>query len=277
MNSIKVDSDKSLVHIKDLDVSIYYENYGYIESLVALPENHHFPEMGIGCKLTIDQINSILNLWISDESVRTKLIIRFISTIMIYNPEVMAYLQNSNKSIDKELKDIKFPVTFVVVSRYLTINIDFTIEGFESGSCNIKDMCELLKKVPGMNPISHDLEIQFKVPTKAVVSNCQGYDIHCTMLKSRAGNNLSVTTAYYNTDDIPAPVVISKSLADKIQSVYDIIGESVSKEYLHHKPLTLQDITSETDKIPEPTDFFKESCEMRKKLLIARMREKDND
>lgn len=276
MNSIKVDSDNSLVHIKDLDVSIYYENYGYIESLIASPENHHFPEMGIGCKLTIDQINSILNLWISDESARTKLIIRFISTIMIYNPEVMAYLQNSNKSIDKELKDIKFPVTFVVVGNYLTINIDFTIEGFESCSCNIKDMCELLKKFPGINPVSHDLEIQFKVPTKAVVTDCKDYDIHCTILKSRAGNNLSVTTAYYNTDDIPAPVEISKSLADKIPSVYDIIGESVSKEYLHHEPLTLQDIAS-TDKIPEPTDFFKDSCEMRKKLLIARMREKDNE
>ena len=244
MNSIKVDSDKSLVHIKDLDVSIYYENYGYIESLVASPENHHFPEIGIGCKLTIDQINSILNLWISDESSRTKLIIRFISTIMIYNPEVMTYLQNSNKSIDKELKDIKFPVTFVVVGSYLDINIDFTIEGFESGSCNIKDMCELLKKFPGMNPISHDFEIQFKVPTKSVVSGCKDYDIYCTMLKSRSGNNLSVTTAYYNTDDIPEPVAIRKSLADKI---------------------------------PEPTDFFKESCEMRKKTLSARMREKDND
>ena len=58
MDSIKVDSDKSLVHIKDLDVNIYYENYGYIESLVASPENHHFPEMGIGCNLTIDQISS---------------------------------------------------------------------------------------------------------------------------------------------------------------------------------------------------------------------------
>ena len=277
MNKVSIDSDKSLVHIRDLDATIYYENYGYIESLVASPENHHFTEMGIGCKLTIDQINSILNLWISDESVRSKLIIRFISTIMIYNPEVMTYLQNSEKSIYKELKDIRFPVTFVVNGSYLDINIDFNIEVFESGSCNIKDMCELLKKFPGMSHISHDLEIQFKVPTKAVVPKCQGYDIHCTMLKSRSGNNLSVTTAYYDTDDIPAPVVISKSLADKIPSVYDIIGESVSKEYLHHEPLTLQDGASKTDKIPEPTDFFKESCNMRKKLLIARMLEKDND
>ena len=169
MNKVSIDSDKSLVHIRDLDATIYYENYGYIESLVASPENHHFPEMGIGCKLTIDQINSILNLWISDESVRSKLIIRFISTIMIYNPEVMTYLQNSEKSIYKELKDIRFPVTFVVNGSYLDINIDFNIEVFESGSCNIKDMCELLKKFPGMSHISHDLEIQFKVPTKAVV------------------------------------------------------------------------------------------------------------
>ena len=188
----------------------------------------------------------------------------------------MTYLQNSKKSIYKELKDIKFPVTFVVVWSYLDINIDFNIEGFESGSCNIKGMCELLKKFPGMSPVPHDLEVQFKVPTKAVVPKCQGYDVHCTILKSRTVNNLSVTTAYYDTDDIPAPVVISKSLADKIPSVYDIIGESVSKEYLHHEPLTLQDIAS-TDKIPEPTDYFKDSCEMRKKLLIARMREKDNE
>ena len=277
MNNINIDSNESLIHIKDLDVNIYYENYGYIESLVASTENHHFHEMGIGTKLTIEQINDVLNLWISDESTRSKLIIRFISTIMIYNPEVMACLQNSNKSIYNEVKSIKFPVTFVVVGNYLNINIDFNIEGFEFGSCNIKDMHELLKKFSGMSPIAHDLEIQFKVPTKAIVPKCQGYDIHCTMLKSRSGNNLSVTTAYYDTDDIPAPVVINKSLADKIPSVYDIIGESVSKEYLHHEPLTLQDDASKTDKIPEPTDFFKESCDMRKKLLIARMREKDND